>query len=118
MATLLDDLTAFVDEFPHAGVRDFCDRFGQPVHDEGWCGQWKTYTNLIFLRDGQFVEVRHRNFGNGTQYIALREVEPMTRIRVDVTYVAAHPAEKDEDTYVVRTPIGPDASAIVDALRR
>lgn len=117
MPTLLDDLTAYVERFPHASVRDLYDTFGQPVHDRGACGSYKTYTDLVYLRDGQFVQVRHRNFG-GSQYIALREVEPMERVRVEVVYTAAHPAEDEEDTFVVRTPIVPDARAVMDALRR
>lgn len=118
--TLLEDLTAFATKFPAATVGDFYDRFGRPIADWGACGSYKTYTNMVFLRGGQFVEVRHRDFGD-EQYIALREVEPMEQIKVSVTYVAAHPpgeGETDEDTYLVKTPRVPNASAVLDALRR
>lgn len=120
MSTLLEDLTAFVERFPAATVRDFYDRFGKPVHDQGRCGTYKTYTDMVFLRDGQFVHVRHRDFG-WEQYIALREVEPMEQVRVTVSYVAAHPpaaGDSIEDTFVVSTPIVPNARAVLEALRR
>lgn len=115
--TLLEDLTEFVERFPHATVRNFYDRFGTPIHDVGACGSYKTYTDMVFLRDGQFVQVRHRDFGN-EQYIALREVEPVERVRVDVVYTPAHPADSEGDTFTYKTPIVPNTSAIMDALRR
>lgn len=117
--TLFEDLTAFAAKHPAATVRDFYDRFGKPISDTGWCGSYKTYTNMVFLRDGQFVEVRHRDFGY-EQYVAMREVEPMEQIKVIVTYVAAHPpgeGEEDEDTYVFKTPMVPNAATVVKALR-
>lgn len=115
MATLLDDLTAYVTESPHASVRDIYDRFGRPMHNEGWCGSYKTYSDLVYQRDGQFVMVQHRNFGD-TQIIRVREVEYMEQTVTTVICVPAGSQEKDDWAYV--TGIVPNADGFIRALTR
>lgn len=115
---LLDDITAYVTNNPHITVRDLINQFGKPVHSDGTCGYLKTYTELVFQRGGQFVHVRHRNFGTGTQIVRVREVVPMEIVTTRIDYVQAHPSADGKPTWAHETGIVSDAEAFLDALAR
>lgn len=111
--TLLDDITAYVAEYPQASLRDIYDRFGQPMHDGWHLGTYKTYVDAVFQRDGQFVMVQHRDFGN-TQIIRVREVTYMEQTTVTVVCVPAGSQGKDDWAHV--TDMVPNAAAFMHTM--
>jgi hypothetical protein len=118
MSTLLEAITAFVATYPHATVGHLYDEFGKPVSDTGRCGQNKTYTDLVFHRDGQFVHVQHRNMGTGYQVIRVGEVVPMEVVRVDVEYVPMHASEDDPNGWNHNTGLVHDNEELLRMLAR
>lgn len=113
--TLLDDITAYVAECPNASLRDIYARFGRPMHDDWHLGSYKTYVNAVFQRDGQFVQVQHRDFGD-TQIIRVREVTYMEQTVTTVVCVPAGSQGKNDWAHV--TGIVPNAKGFVRALTR
>lgn len=116
MRTLLEEMVEFVDANPSATLAHLRAEFGKPVFEKAGFGGYKVYSDLVWQRGGQFVQVQHREFAHD-QVIRVREVEPMEIIKVEVRYVGAKPGSEDNpDGWVNRSRFAPTGDAIMAAL--